>query len=93
MLYNSPRNSLDAHINLLEVQNCRTIIVPEPEPSYVAPLLNAHPMRILRLPSLEELFNGKSLHYEYNKSFEEARDNPFVVLHTSGSTGRINVHL
>ena len=93
MLYNSPRNSLDAHINLLDLQNCRTLILPEPQPPYVAALLNAHPMRTLRLPSLEELFSGRSLYYEYKKSFQEAYKNPFVVLHTSGSTGRVNIPL
>ena len=26
-------------------------------------------------------------HYEYEKSFEEAANDPFIVIHTSGSTG------
>ena len=90
MLYNSPRNSLDAHIKLLDLQNCRTILLPEPQPPHVAALLDARPMRTLRLPSLEELFKRRSSHYEYKKSFQEACDNPFVALHTSGSTGRVN---
>lgn len=89
MLYNSPRNSLDAHVNLLELQNCRTIILPEPQPPYVAALLATHPMRTLQLPSLDQLFNRRSLHYQYKKSFKEACGNPFVALHTSGSTGRV----
>ena len=93
MLYNSPRNSLDAHINLLDLQNCRTLILPEPQPSCAAALLNAHPMRTLQLPGLEELFNGRSLYYEYKKSFQEAYDNPFVALHTSGSTGSVDMPL
>ena len=93
MQYNSPRNSLDAHINLLELQKCGTILLPDPQPPYVAALLDSHPMRTLLLPSLEELFTRKSLHYEYKKSFQEIRDNPFVALHTSGSTGRADMLL
>lgn len=87
MLYNSPRNSLDAHINLLRLQNCRTILLPDPRPPHVNALLDSRPMRTLRLPSLDDLFNRRSLHYEYKKSFQEACHNPFVALHTSGSTG------
>ena len=93
MQYNSPRNSLDAHLNLLELQNCSTVLLQDPQPPYVAALLDSRPMRTLLLPSLEELFTCRSLHYEYKKSFQEARGNPLVALHTSGSTGRVTILL
>lgn len=66
------------------------MIVPEPQPPYVAPLLAAYPMRVLQLPTLKGLLSGRALHYPYKKTFEEARHDPLVMLHTSGSTGKYN---
>lgn len=67
------------------------MIVPEPQPPYIAPLLALNPMRVLRFPSLEVLLNLKVADYPYKKSFEEARYDPMVSLHTSGSTGKPNL--
>ena len=44
-------------------------------------------MRIIHVPGLEELLAGHYPHYPYNKTFEEARYEPLIALHTSGSTG------
>lgn len=87
-LFNSPRNSIDAHISLFKGQNCHTMIVPALQPLYVAPLLAAHPMRLLQLPKLEELLNSRALHYPYKKTFHEGYRDPLVSLHTSGTTGK-----
>ena len=64
------------------------MIVPEPQPPYVAPLLAAYPVRVLQFPKLEELFRGPAWHYPYTKTFEEACHDPLVSLHTSGTTGK-----
>ena len=90
MLFNSPRNSVDAHVNLFALQDCKTLIIPEPQPPYIAALLAAYPMRTLRLPSLDDFLNIESSAFEYKKTFEEARREALVSLHTSGSTGRPN---
>jgi acyl-coenzyme A synthetase/AMP-(fatty) acid ligase len=37
--------------------------------------------------ALELLADGEIREYKFNKSFEAAKDDPLVVLHTSGSTG------
>lgn len=45
-------------------------------------------MRHCNVEALEELLRGDFIeHYEYNKTFEEAAQDPFIVVHTSGSTG------
>ena len=45
-------------------------------------------MRLLNVQALNELLRGGFVeHYEYNKTFEEASHDPFIVIHTSGSTG------
>ena len=42
--------------------------------------LNIEPLRTF----LQDDFTQ---HYEYNKKFEEAAQDPFIIVHTSGSTG------
>lgn len=39
------------------------------------------------VPSFQVMFDSQAEHYPYEKSFEEARSDPIVVLHSSGSTG------
>jgi hypothetical protein len=40
--------------------------------------------------SLEEMLNVPQdvKHYEYNKTFDEVKDEPCLILHSSGSTGQ-----
>lgn len=45
-------------------------------------------MQVLELPLLEELLDIKSTEpFPYTKTFEEASNDPFCYLHTSGTTG------
>lgn len=45
-------------------------------------------MQLLELPLLDDLLNGKPTEtFPYTKTFEEAKDEPFCYLHTSGTTG------
>ena len=44
-------------------------------------------LRALEIPSDKDLLLHRHRHYPYNKTFEKARDEPLVVLHTSGTTG------
>jgi acyl-coenzyme A synthetase/AMP-(fatty) acid ligase len=58
----------------------------------VAPLINPvktldSSIRFEVIPSFEEMLSSTPEHYPYQKSFEKARDDPVVVLHSSGSTG------
>ena len=38
--------------------------------------------------SFDEMLDSTASHYPYDKGFSEAEDDPVVVLHSSGSTGR-----
>ncbi len=50
--------------------------------------LDKRPMKILDVPELQEWLEADEVpHYPYEKTFAEACAEPFVVLHTSGSTG------
>lgn len=45
-------------------------------------------MRVLDLPEVEDLLlEEKMQDYPYTKTFDEAKTEPFCVLHTSGTTG------
>ena len=52
------------------------------------PILAKRAMRIFVIPELDDLLFGSQVEtYPYEKTFEEARHDPFVTCHTSGSTG------
>ncbi|KAF2962888.1 hypothetical protein GQX73_g10685 [Xylaria multiplex] len=89
-LFNSPRNSLDIHLHLLEATGCEVFMFPPNFPLPVIPqILAARPMRTLEIPGIQHwLDNGTDVPlFPYTKSFTQARSDPFVMLHTSGSTG------
>lgn len=45
-------------------------------------------MKKLYIPSVDELLApGDTPKYPYNPNFEDAKNDPIFVLHTSGSTG------
>ena len=45
-------------------------------------------MRHVVIRTIDQWLAQKSVpHYPYEKSFEEAANDPFIVIHTSGSTG------
>jgi hypothetical protein len=51
-------------------------------------ILEDYGMQKVHIPSLQELINYQNVeNYPFEKTFEEERNNPIFVLHTSGSTG------
>jgi len=50
--------------------------------------LQQRPMKTLQLPGVDELLDAKATEpFPYGKTFNEAINDPFCVLHTSGTTG------
>lgn len=90
MLFSSPRNTLASHLDLLEKTDCQTFIIPPmfPLPT-VKHILAARPMKVIEIAGQRHWFSDEGEHkpYPYTKTYEEARLDPFAVLHTSGSTG------
>lgn len=43
-------------------------------------------IQVLELPNIAELVEKPHPHFPYEKSFDSAKDEPFAVLHTSGTT-------
>lgn len=86
MLFLSPKNSDAGHLNVLEKADCHTFLTAEnTEFDHV---LRQRTMRTATVPELQELLdNTPAPVYPYTKNFEQARKDPCLVLHTTGSTG------
>ncbi|KAI1364341.1 hypothetical protein F5Y08DRAFT_217449 [Xylaria arbuscula] len=87
-LFISPRNSQQAQLNLFEATNCGILWYAEPFSQAVKPWLQEKKMQSLQVSSLPHWFPTEQVaHFPYDKTFEQAEWEPFVVMHTSGSTG------
>ncbi|KAI0896934.1 hypothetical protein F4806DRAFT_487004 [Annulohypoxylon nitens] len=90
LLLISTRNTLEANLSLFEKTDCRTLISPTNFPlPILKQILKARPMRYLNVYGADYWLHGNTegKPYPYTKTFAEAESEPFVVLHTSGSTG------
>jgi len=88
MFYSSPRNHPDIQVALLEKLECTTLFTPEVESDTTKAVLEKRYMNKYILPNLEYFLDETPVEpYPYNKTFEEARKDPYVTLHSSGSTG------
>ncbi|KAH8433484.1 uncharacterized protein LDX57_011118 [Aspergillus melleus] len=84
----SPRNSIAAQKHLLSRLEARVLVTTDPEPPFVSSIVCEYPIKVIRIPSLNDLLSSEDAPaYPYEKSFEAARNEPAFVLHTSGSTG------
>ena len=63
------------------------MLVADPQPPLVQAIVTTGEMRTQKVPSLNEVLTTEYQHYPYQKSFSSSQTEPFVVLHTSGSTG------
>ncbi|KAI0098556.1 hypothetical protein GGR51DRAFT_538180 [Nemania sp. FL0031] len=83
----SPRNSLAAHLALLENLDCTTIIVAGPVLPIIDEILKTRSMRLLKMEEMENLMNNPSQPYPYQKAPDKAKGDGAFVCHTSGTTG------
>ena len=86
MLFLSPRNSDAGHLNVLEKADCHIFLTAEN--TEFGHILSQRTMKTATVPELRELLdNAPAPMYPYTKKFEQARKDPCLVLHTTGSTG------
>ncbi|KAF7536709.1 hypothetical protein G7054_g4294 [Neopestalotiopsis clavispora] len=83
----SPRNSHQGQIHLFKQTDCRIIVYPRTFNAMVQPWLNDHHMMTMEVDSLDAMLQSSGPDFPYNRTFQEAKMDPVVVLHTSGSTG------
>ncbi|KAH7403880.1 hypothetical protein BKA64DRAFT_462232 [Cadophora sp. MPI-SDFR-AT-0126] len=84
----SPRNTLEGQLSLFNTTDCKAVLISEDYP-IPADLITASEIQLITVPSLDSFLekDGDVKHYSFNQTFEEAENDPFTVLHTSGSTG------
>ncbi|KAF3484455.1 uncharacterized protein GIQ15_03779 [Arthroderma uncinatum] len=89
-LFLSPKNNTEGALSVLETTKCNIWVSAgdEPQEPLVEEILQKRSMTHLQLPLLDELLDAESSEpFPYTKSFDEAINEPFCYLHTSGSTG------
>ena len=66
---------------------CNAILVASREMQVVSKLSQDNHRQFYEIPSLATILDEEHPHYPFNKTFERARSEPLVVVHTSGTTG------
>jgi long-subunit acyl-CoA synthetase (AMP-forming) len=86
MLLPSPRNSFEGQLNLFKLTDCKALFTTK---DYNLPSeLKDCGVPVIYAPSFRAMLVGdEPRKYPFDKPWEEAMSDPFVVLHTSGSTG------
>ena len=86
LLLLSPRNSVAGHAHLIDKTNCHVFL--KGSTTSIDHILSERPMKSFNVPELADLLQEKKVPtYPFRKTFEEARNDPAIILHSSGSTG------
>ncbi|KAI0436490.1 hypothetical protein F4803DRAFT_556958 [Xylaria telfairii] len=86
LLLCSPRNTLAGYAALFSALKVKAILVADPPPIVNTLTAKYKSIPLLNIPSIPRLLNTKYPHYAFDKRFVTARDEPLLVLHTSGTT-------
>jgi acyl-CoA synthetase (AMP-forming)/AMP-acid ligase II len=88
VLLPSLRNSAWMNASLIEQTNCSHLLYAAEVEAMATPLLESQPtLQIHPVKPLDDLIRPKTTHYPYEKSYEDAKWDPVLILHSSGSTG------
>ncbi|EXJ71523.1 uncharacterized protein A1O5_05331 [Cladophialophora psammophila CBS 110553] len=86
ILFSSHINSLAAHLNLLQLCDCHLFLSAEGVD--VSDILAARSMNHAVCPELDELLDPTPAErYPMAKTFDQAAQDTFLILHSSGTTG------
>lgn len=86
VLFSSHMNSVAGHLSLMDKTNVTIMLVASGV--QVDDILVERSLKCLEIPELETLLTAEQVNpYPYTKTFDEAKNDPFLILHTSGSTG------
>ena len=87
MVFPSPHYSASGALRLLQDLDCEALLATKERPPIVSQVLRLQQYRELEVPTIEHILGDNSARYPYEKTFEQAHNEPLVVLHTSGTTG------
>jgi acyl-coenzyme A synthetase/AMP-(fatty) acid ligase len=87
MLFPSPRYGAEAITKLIEQVDGNIMLSPSKPFPIIGQVLEKRPMRTFQFPSLDELYRTETKPYPFKKTYAQHKREPFVCLHTSGTTG------
>ncbi|PYH40575.1 putative AMP-binding enzyme [Aspergillus saccharolyticus JOP 1030-1] len=86
----SPLITPEAQLRIFRQKKCTVYLRPASMAEHVAGILQEAPEKLqtLTVPELGEFMqDAEAAPYTYPKSWEEGKDDPWIVFHTSGTTG------
>ncbi|KAL2273595.1 hypothetical protein FJTKL_04192 [Diaporthe vaccinii] len=88
VLLTSPRNSAWMNASLLEQTQCRHFLYAKEVEGLVTPLLeHKSDLNLEKIETLDDLIRPGTQHFTWDKEYDEAKWDPILILHSSGSTG------
>ncbi|KAI0546766.1 acetyl-CoA synthetase-like protein [Xylaria curta] len=85
ILFTSPRNSHEGHAQLFKETCCTTLLCDSM--LNLRSLAQIPSLKVIPAPTLQDLLVNEDIpHFPYEKQFDEVKDDPCIVLHTSGTT-------
>ncbi|KAK7706321.1 hypothetical protein SLS64_007661 [Diaporthe eres] len=87
VLLSSPLNSTNVHASLMQKTQCVALL--SANGALVNDILRAHPVKHALIPELDDLLSlqDRAAPYPFHKSWDEGKLDPYMVLHSSGTTG------
>ncbi|KAK2602112.1 hypothetical protein N8I77_008672 [Diaporthe amygdali] len=87
VLLSSPLNSTNVHASLMEKTKCVALF--SANGARVDDILRAHPVKHALIPELDDLLSleDRAPPYHFHKTWEEGKLDPYMILHSSGTTG------
>ncbi|KAF2472981.1 putative NRPS-like enzyme [Lindgomyces ingoldianus] len=88
VLLPSPRNPSATNLSLLGQTGCTKILYAA-EVTPIVKQLNAinESLTILEVPSFQDMFQSTPSSYPFGKIYDQVKNDPILILHSSGSTG------
>jgi acyl-CoA synthetase (AMP-forming)/AMP-acid ligase II/aryl carrier-like protein len=89
-LFLSPKNNVTGALAVLNAADCGIWVKPKEQPMIplLEGILQEKYLKILELPSIDELLDAESVEpFPFDKTFGTSKNEPFCILHTSGTTG------
>jgi acyl-coenzyme A synthetase/AMP-(fatty) acid ligase len=94
LLLPSPFASVDAQAHLVQASECQTFIHEKEKTGIIHQVLakTAHrSVSTLQMVEISELLQDEMVPpFPFTKTWEQAKDDPWLIFHTSGTTGMIN---
>ena len=79
----------EAQLRILSLKGCAVYLTADKTGDDVQELKRREPnIQFVQAPKLDKFLNENPAHaVEYQKSWENGKDNPWLIFHTSGTTG------